>query len=146
MAIAIDGTGTITGLAVGGLPDGTVDTDMIAASAVNRAKLAASQQKEIAKAWLNVNMVGTIAITKSHNISGVVDNGTGNFTATLTNEMTDANYVVVCNAVSTTNTSVDTWVNAYERTTTTFRVQTQNSASNNVDRVTNFAVVFGVQA
>ena len=146
MAIAIDGTGTITGVSAGGLPDGTVDTDMIAASAVNRAKLAVSQQKEIAKAWLNVSMVGTIAITKSHNISGVVDNGTGNYTATLTNEMTDANYVVVCNAVASTNTSVDTWTNAYERTTTTFRVQTQNSASSNVDRATNFAVVFGVQA
>ena len=146
MAIAIDGTGTITGLAVGGLPDGTVDTDMIAASAVNRAKLAASQQKEIAKAWLNVNMIGTIAIIKSHNISGVVDNGTGNYTATLTNEMTDANYVVVCNAVALTNTSVDTWINAYERTTTTFRVQPQNAVSTNVDRATNFAVVFGVQA
>ena len=146
MAIAIDGTGTITGLAVGGLPDGTVDTDMIAASAVNRAKLAASQQKEIAKAWLNVNMVGTMAITKSHNISGVVDNGTGNYTATLTNEMTDANYVVVCNAVASTSNSVDTWTNAYERTTTTFRVQAQNAVSTNVDRATNFAVVFGVQA
>ena len=85
MAIAIDGTGTITGISAGGLPDGTVDTDMLASGAVNRVKLAADQQKEISKAWLNVNMSGTISITKSHNISGVVDNGTGNYTATLTN-------------------------------------------------------------
>ena len=146
MAIAIDGTGTITGISAGGLPDGTVDTDMLASGAVNRVKLAADQQKEISKAWLNVNMSGTISITKSHNISGVVDNGTGNYTATLTNEMADANYVVVCNAVAATNTSVDTWANAYERTTTTFRVNTQNSSSSNVDRASNFAVVFGVLA
>ena len=146
MAIAIDGTGTITGVSAGGLPDGTVDTDMIAASAVNRAKLAVSQQKELAKAWLLVNLAGTMSITASHNISGVVDNGTGNYTATLTNAMTDADYVVLCGAVANTSTSVDTWANAYERTSTTFRVQTQNSSSNDVDRASNFAVVFGVQA
>ena len=34
MPIAINGSGTITGVSVGGLPDGIVDTDMIAAAAV----------------------------------------------------------------------------------------------------------------
>ena len=38
MTIQINGNGTITGIAVGGLPDGIVDTDMIAASAVTPAK------------------------------------------------------------------------------------------------------------
>ena len=38
MAITINGNGTITGISVGGLPDGIVDTDMIAASAVTEAK------------------------------------------------------------------------------------------------------------
>jgi|7_EtaG_2_1085326.scaffolds.fasta_scaffold15783_2 hypothetical protein len=32
MAIVINGSGTITGLSVGGLPDGTVDTDTLASS------------------------------------------------------------------------------------------------------------------
>jgi len=41
MPIAINGSGTITGLSVGGLPDGIVDTDMIAAGAVTGAKQAA---------------------------------------------------------------------------------------------------------
>ena len=31
MPIGINGSGTITGVSVGGLPDGIVDTDMIAA-------------------------------------------------------------------------------------------------------------------
>ena len=40
MAITIDGSAnTIAGLAVGGLPDGIVDTDMIAANAVTAAKI-----------------------------------------------------------------------------------------------------------
>ena len=38
MAIAINGSGTVTGISVGGLPDGIVDTDMIAAKAVTTAK------------------------------------------------------------------------------------------------------------
>ena len=38
MPIVINGDGTITGVSVGGLPDGIVDTDMIAAGAVTSAK------------------------------------------------------------------------------------------------------------
>ena len=38
MPIVINGDGTITGISVGGLPDGIVDTDMIAAGAVTSAK------------------------------------------------------------------------------------------------------------
>jgi len=38
MAIAINGSGTVTGISVGGLPDGIVDTDMIASEAVTKAK------------------------------------------------------------------------------------------------------------
>ena len=38
MPISINGSGTITGVSVGGLPDGIVDTDMIAANAVTSAK------------------------------------------------------------------------------------------------------------
>ena len=42
MAIAINGTGTLTGISVGGLPDGIVDTDMLAANAVTAAKASGS--------------------------------------------------------------------------------------------------------
>ena len=38
MAIAINGSGTVTGISVGGLPDGIVDTDMLAANAVTAPK------------------------------------------------------------------------------------------------------------
>ena len=42
MAITINGNGTVTGISVGGLPDGVVDTDMIAAAAVTVAKASGS--------------------------------------------------------------------------------------------------------
>tara|TARA_R100001463_G_C3497472_1_gene218688 strand:+ start:90 stop:680 length:591 start_codon:yes stop_codon:yes gene_type:complete len=38
MTVIINGSGTITGISVGGLPDGIVDTDMLAANAVTAAK------------------------------------------------------------------------------------------------------------
>ena len=41
MAITINGTGSITGLTAGGLPDGSITTDDLAANAVTAAKLAA---------------------------------------------------------------------------------------------------------
>ena len=42
MAITINGNGTLTGVSVGGLPDGIVDTDMLAANAVTAAKASGS--------------------------------------------------------------------------------------------------------
>jgi hypothetical protein len=38
MPISINGSGTVTGVSVGGLPDGIVDTDMLAANAVTSSK------------------------------------------------------------------------------------------------------------
>lgn len=40
MAIVLNGSGTVTGINVGGLPDGIVDGDMLAANAVTAGKLA----------------------------------------------------------------------------------------------------------
>ena len=47
MAIQINGNGTITGISVGGLPDGIVDTDMIAANAITSAKTSGFQRRTI---------------------------------------------------------------------------------------------------
>ena len=42
MAITINGNGTVTGISVGGLPDGIVDTDMLANNAVTASKASGS--------------------------------------------------------------------------------------------------------
>ena len=46
----------------------------------------------LAKAWSNLNGTGTIAERDSFNISGYVDNGTGDYTFTISSDMSDANY------------------------------------------------------
>ena len=63
MPITINGSGTVTGLAVGGLPDGIVDTDMLAADAVTAAKA------HIAGSILQVQ-VGTVDTQSEQTTSG----------------------------------------------------------------------------
>jgi len=47
-----------------------------------------------AKAWVNWDNTGTIEINDSHNVSSVTDNGTGNSTVVLANNMANALYSV----------------------------------------------------
>jgi len=46
----------------------------------------------LAKAWVNFNGTGTVAIRASFNVSSITDNGTGNYTVNFTTAMPDANY------------------------------------------------------
>lgn len=48
-----------------------------------------------AKAWVNFNGTGTVAIRRAFNVSSITDNGTGDYTVNFTNAMVDANYAVV---------------------------------------------------
>jgi hypothetical protein len=47
-----------------------------------------------AKAWVNFNGTGTVAIRASYNVSSITDNGTGDYTVNLTTAMPNANYAV----------------------------------------------------
>jgi hypothetical protein len=92
MPIAINGSGTITGISVGGIPDGTVDTDVLAANAVTYAKIGTTEQGQLCKAWVNFNGTSTVAIRASYNVSSITDNGTGDYTVNFTSALADANY------------------------------------------------------
>jgi hypothetical protein len=48
-----------------------------------------------ARAWVNFNGTGTVAIRASGNVSSITDNGTGNYTVNFTTAMSDANYAVL---------------------------------------------------
>ena len=54
MPVTINGDGSITGLAVGGLPDGSVDADTIAANAVTTTKIANSAVTSVKTTGLGV--------------------------------------------------------------------------------------------
>jgi len=48
-----------------------------------------------ARAWVNFNGTGTVAIRASGNVSSITDNGTGDYTVNFTTAMADANYSAV---------------------------------------------------
>ena len=53
-----------------------------------------------AKAWVNFNGTGTVAIRRAFNVSSISDVGTGSYTVNFTIAMVDANYTAVGNAMS----------------------------------------------
>lgn len=103
-------------LGVGGLPNGSVTTDDLADSAVTTAKIAAGAVVTVdladaavtaeklsgaqsgsapvygARAWVNFNGSGTVAIRASGNVSSITDNGAGDYTVNFSTSMSDASY------------------------------------------------------
>ena len=75
-----------------------------------------------AKVWVNFDGTGTIAIRDDFNVASLTDNGTGNYTVTLTNAMPNANYAAIATigGGSISNGSESTQI--ISRTTTTFQV------------------------
>ena len=51
-----------------------------------------------AKAWVNFNGTGTVAIRASYNVSSITDNGTGDYTINFTNAFADINYAAFVTA------------------------------------------------
>jgi hypothetical protein len=91
-----------------------------------------------AKAWVNFNGTGTVAIRGSYNVSSITDNGTGDYTVNFTNAFADANYATIMTSVnresgSNTNQShgyhsTDN-VNTTTYTTSAVRISTAKLAS-----------------
>lgn len=54
--------------------------------------------KGSARAWVNFNGVGTVAIRASYNVSSITDNGVGDYTVNFSTAMPDANYSFVGSA------------------------------------------------
>lgn len=110
MAITINGTGSITGLTAGGLPDGSVTAADIASgvipAALSNAEDGAGTDFEFnsgygsvataygVRAWIDFDgTAGTIGTgNASGNMDAVTDNGTGDYTVNFTTDMPDNDY------------------------------------------------------
>ena len=59
----------------------------------------------VAKAWWFVTGTGTAAVTDSLNTSGITDNGTGDYTVAISNDMANATYSMggMCGIASSTD-------------------------------------------
>lgn len=81
-----------------------------------------------AKAWVNFNGIGTVAIRASGNVSSITDNGTGDYTVNFTVAMADANYAVAGSA--NTGSSFTNVVVSRALNTGSVRFVTTNSNTN----------------
>jgi len=112
MPLVLNGTGTITGLQAGGLPDATVLTADIADANITAAKLSGAQSGSApiygCRAWcvFDGRTTGTNAPTAGGNVSTVQRLGAGSYQLTFATAMADANYCVV--ATGSTSTSSGT--------------------------------------
>jgi hypothetical protein len=118
MPITINGSGTIGGLNAGGLPDGSITTADLD-SAV-----------PVAKAWVNFNGTGTVAIRASYNVSSITDNGVGLYTLNFTTAMVDGNYC----GQATNDRYPDGTANLASYTTTSVQCINGNGAGTLEDR------------
>ena len=88
------------------------------------------------RCWGNLNGTGTIALRGSGNVASVTDNGTGNYTVTMTTAMPDANYCVLVSGNSGNSGaggSINDWYSAYAISTTQFLITAYDQSGVAVD-------------
>ena len=111
-----------------GITDGTiVNADINASAAITGTKISNLND---AKAWVNFNGTGTVAIRASFNVTSITDNGTGDYTVNFTNALSDANYAAFCGGQDPVGGA---WIigktgGAYS--TTQFRVEGRDGGTN----------------
>ena len=79
------------------LPDST-GTLATAESTLSQFNASGSAPVYAARAWVNFNGTGTVAIRASGNVSSITDNGTGDYTVNFTTAMPDVNYAFSANS------------------------------------------------
>lgn len=123
MPITINGTGSISGLSAGGLPDASVTGADLNGAQTGSAPIFG------ARAWVNIDGTGTIGVRASGNIDTLTDGGTGIYTVTFATPMPDANYSVI-GAGAGGDESIFAYLNAdvpSPYSTTQFEIKMQDS-------------------
>ena len=100
-----------------------------------------------AKAWVNFDGTGTVAIADSHNVSSITDVATGKFTIVMTNALGNTSYAPVGSSSGLPavldNMNV-TMADEGNRTTTQFKAYTRRSDNNTYgDTASVTIIVFG---
>jgi hypothetical protein len=121
----------------------TLKVNTLQDSSGNNASTTSQIAQGRAKAWVNFNGTGTVAIRDSFNVSSITDNGTGDYTLNFTDNMSSANYVL-CMSGSTNNSYMRAGTQVPDSmTASTARVFTANSGGSSVDREYCAVAIFG---
>jgi hypothetical protein len=120
--------------------DGSTRVTTLADSAGANTSTPAEIASGRAKAWVNFNGTGTVAIRASYNVSSITDNGVGDYTVNFTTALVDGNYS--CVAIGDRNNSaIGSVSNASAPIATAVRVAFMANGGSNADPVyTNVAI------
>ena len=91
-----------------------------------------------AKAWVNFNGTGTVAIRASYNVSSITDNGTGQYTVNFITAMVDVNYVIHYNHYGESSSSGEN-IGVYTGTSVELYCGNNNTS---YDSSSNFVSIF----
>ena len=99
-----------------------------------------------AKAWVNFNGTGTVAIRESGNVTSITDNGTGDYTVNFTTALTDANYAATYGIDIPSTEGIRVMASAGSaidsKTTSSFRFGTRATNANLADALHIFLSFF----
>ena len=83
--------------------------------------------KRMAKAWVNFNGVGTVAIRDDYGVSSITDNATGKYRVNFSTLMTNGNYVAIVTATNGDgNPTTRTGAYVYTETNAKFNIVVNN--------------------
>ena len=132
MSITIDGGAGIT------FPDNVQQTNGMTMTGGNPLYYAA-------RAWVNFDGTGTVAIRAAANVSSITDLGIGIYRVTMATAMPDANYAVAATGMQDDSGGSNTCTQILDGaayTTTQFTLISQAGGGTNVDTDVGCAVVF----
>ena len=160
MAVTINGSGTVTGISAGGLPDGCVVTADVADANITAAKLDGAQTGSApiygCRAWVNFDGTrneddtgastngANVKIRASGNVTSVLKNGTGDYTVTFTTAMPDANYCCISTGSDSTTlgATARSFHHARVLTSASARINCGDVNGNTADAVLGFVAIF----
>jgi hypothetical protein len=98
----------------------------------------------VAKAWVNFNGTGVVAIRNSFNVLGITDAGVGQYTVTFAVSLPDANYAPLVSGSNGGGTNLVTFVGdgSAAKSANGYRIVTFSSAFSVVDGEFVYSAVF----
>ena len=98
VTLTLDAKGRVTTVSTSAIQttpaDGSITYSKLSTSATESDNVA----KRTAKAWVNFNGTGTVAIRDDFNVSSITDNGTGDYTVNFSSNLDSVNYSAIASA------------------------------------------------
>lgn len=144
----LDGTILSTDLSAGAvdttaLANNAVTTAKITDANVTAAKLDSTTVSRIARAWVNFNGTGTVAMRANYNVTSITDNDVGDYTVNFTSAISDANYAFSVSHGGTSNIGAVVVHQTVAPTTSALRINTRtDGGASSIDTARISVIVF----